>query len=123
MGKNVIRRAGWLAAAVLLAGAMVTFAASKKGEDQNARSVQGTVFDADDAPVNGAVVQLKNTKTLQIRSFITQKDGSYHFNELSPDIDYELRADYQGQSSSTHTLSSFDTRKDSFLNLKLNPKK
>src|SRR5262252_4334235 len=47
---------------------------SKKGEDQANRSVQGTVTSAEDAPVTGAVVQLKNTKTLQIRSFITKED-------------------------------------------------
>ena len=85
--------------------------------------MQGTVTAADDSPVNGAVVQLKNTKTLQIRSFITKDDGTYHFYDLSPDIDYELKADYQGASSNTKTLSSFDSRKQTVLNLKLNPKK
>jgi hypothetical protein len=73
--------------------------------------------------VNGAVVQLKNTKTLQIRSFITKDDGTYHFYDLSPDIDYELKADYQGASSSTKKLSSFDSRTQTILNLKLNPQK
>jgi hypothetical protein len=112
----------WLALlAVLLLCAPATFAQKKKAE--NTRSVQGTVTVADGSLVNGAVVQLKNTKTLQIRSFITKDDGTYHFYDLSPDIDYELKADYQGASSSTKTLSSFDSRKQSTLNLKLNPKK
>src|ERR1700752_3334110 len=35
MGKNLILRAGCVAAAVLLAFATAAFAASKKGEDQN----------------------------------------------------------------------------------------
>jgi len=108
--------------AVLLLSAPATFAQKKKGTETT-RSVQGTVTAADDSPVNGAVVQLKNTKTLQIRSFITKDDGTYHFYDLSPDIDYELRADCQGASSSTKTLSSFDSRKQTTLNLKLNPKK
>ena len=112
----------WLALlAVLLLCAPATFAQKKKAE--NTRSVQGTVTVADGSLVNGAVVQLKNTKTLQIRSFITKDDGTYHFYDLSPDIDYELKADYQGASSSTKTLSSFDSRKQTVLNLKLNPKK
>jgi serine protease inhibitor len=112
----------WLALlAVLLLCAPATFAQKKKAE--NTRSVQGTVTLADDSLVNGAVVQLKNTKTLQVRSFITKDDGAYHFFDLSPDIDYELKADYQGASSSTKTLSSFDSRKQATLNLKLNPKK
>ena len=113
----------WLAVlAVFLLCASATFAQKKKG-GENTRSVQGTVTAADDSLVNGAVVQLKNTKTLQIRSFITKDDGTYHFYDLSPDIDYELKADYQGASSNTKTLSSFDSRTQTVLNLKLNPKK
>jgi len=122
MRQDLIRRACWVAAALLLAGTMAAFGAAKKGEDQNARSVQGTVFDSSDAVVNGAVVQLKNTKTLQIRSFITKENGAYYFHGLSPDIDYELKADNQGISSPTKTLSSFDSRKEAVINLKF-PKK
>jgi hypothetical protein len=97
--------------------------AQKKGE-QTTRSVQGTVTSPADAPVNGAVVQIKNTKTLQIRSFITQDNGAYYFQGLSPDVDYELKAEYQaeGQASGTRTLSSFDSRKQAVINLKLNKK-
>src|SRR5450756_2421852 len=53
------------------------------------RSVQGSVSNPDDSAAVGAVVQLKNMKTLQIRSFITLQDGTYRFFELSPDVDYE----------------------------------
>ena len=106
--------------AVVLLGAQTS---GKKNQQNTTRTVQGTVTAPDNNIVNGAVVQLKNLKTLQIRSYITQKDGTYHFNELSPDIDYELRADYSGASSRTHTLSSFDSRKEARIDLKLNPKK
>jgi len=113
-----------LAAALLMACATAAFPQEKKkkGDDQT-RSVQGAVTSADDTPVTGAVVQLKNTKTFQIRSFITQDHGSYYFHGLSPDVDYELKAEYQGAASSTKTLSSFDSRKQASINLKLNPKK
>jgi hypothetical protein len=96
----------------------------KRGEAQM-RSVQGVVSRADENPVAGAVVQLKNTKTLQIRSFITKENGAYYFHELSPDIDYELTATDKatGESSGTKTLSSFDSRINAILNLKLTPKK
>jgi hypothetical protein len=95
----------------------------KKGDESgDSRTVQGIVTSADDMPVNGAVVQLKNTKTLQIRSFITQQNGAYFFNALSTDVDYELKAESSGLSSSTKTLSSFDSRKEAVLNLKLNKK-
>jgi hypothetical protein len=113
-----------LLAVLLMAGAPAGFAQGKKnkGSEPN-RSVQGTVVAADEQPVVGAVVQLKNTKTLQIRSFISKDGGIYYFHGLSPDVDYELQADYQGSSSGTKTLSSFDSRKEAIINLKLNPKK
>jgi Carboxypeptidase regulatory-like domain len=107
----------------LLLSLSTTWAQKKnKGEDTNTRSVEGIVTSPEDAAVNGAVVQLKNLKTLQIRSFITKDDGTYYFHGLSPDVDYELRADFQGTSSGTKTLSSFDSRKAATINLKLNKK-
>ena len=112
-----------LMAVLLLAGAPASFAQSKKKNDDQNRSVKGAVTSATDQAVVGAVVQLKNTKTLQVRSFITKDDGTYYFHGLSPDIDYELKADFQGGSSGTKTLSSFDSRKEAIINLKLSAKK
>jgi hypothetical protein len=117
-----MKRIWMFAALALLLSVPTALAQKKKGEDLNTRSVQGTVTSADDTPVNGAVVQLKNLKTLQIRSFITKEDSNYYFHGLSPDVDYELKADYQGASSPTKTLSSFDSRKEAIINLKLNKK-
>jgi hypothetical protein len=108
--------------AVLLLVAAAAAYAQKKGADPN-RSVQGVVTTAEDQPVVGAVVQLKNLKTLQIRSFITQDGGTYYFHGLSPDNEFELKADHQGASSGSRTLSAFDSRKLAIINLKLNPKK
>lgn len=96
---------------------------AKKNEDAKVRSVQGVVTNVQGQPVNGAVVQLKNTKSLQIRSFITQDKGAYYFHGLSTDVDYELRADYGDTSSGSKTLSSFDSRKLAVMNLKLSAKK
>ena len=95
----------------------------KQREDPNMRSVQGAVQDSDGNLVAGAVVQLKNTKTLQVRSFITQKEGTYSFLGLSKDVDYELKADFQGGSSPVRTLSVFDSRKKATINLKVEAKK
>jgi len=114
------RRAALIA--VVLLSAVSAFAASKKGEDKNVRAVQGTVTDANDSPVDGAIVQLTNSKTLQIRSFISKDHGNYYFHGLNPDIDYQLQANYQGASSAAKTLSSFDSRKQAVINLKLSKK-
>jgi hypothetical protein len=107
---------------LLLITAPGTFAQKDRGEESNVRSVQGTVRDAADNVVSGAVVQLKNTKTLQIRSFITQKDGAYRFHGLSTSVDYELKADHDGMTSGTRTLSTFDSRRAAVINLKLDKK-
>lgn len=108
---------------LLMSGALL-FAADKKDENAgNYRSVQGTVSSAEGKPVNGAVVQLKNTRSLQIRSFITKQDGAYYFHRLSTDIDYQLKAEYNNSASPAKTLSSFDTRKQAVINLTLEPRK
>lgn len=108
---------------VLLAVAPLALAQkSKQKEDVNVRSVSGQVTDDSGQAVSGAVVHLKNTKTLQIRSYITKDDGSYAFHGLNTNIDYELRAERNGASSDAKTLSVFDSRNKAVINLKLNKK-
>ncbi len=111
-----------LIAVLAVACAQVLPAQKKEKEDPTIRSVQGQVNDAQDKPVSGAVVQLKNTHTLEIRSFITQEDGQYRFSGLRTDTDYEIKAEYSGMSSDDKRLSNFDTRKIATVNLKLNKK-
>jgi hypothetical protein len=83
------------------------------------RPVSGFITDADGKPVVGAVVQLKNTRTLQIRSFITRDKGDYFFAGLNKDVDFELKAVFNGKTSAQHTLSSFDTRATPVINLQI----
>ena len=119
--RGVFRKLACAAVCALLLSTSMAWA-DKKKEDANIRTVQGAVTDAAGEAVNGAVVQLKNTKTLQIRSFITKDNGAYYFHGLSTDVDYELRADYLGASSGAKTLSTFDSRKVAVMNLKLGKK-
>jgi hypothetical protein len=108
----------WLALAVACASLLSAQDDKKtKKEEAAQRVVQGTVFDADEKPVSGAVVRLKDVKG--IKSFITRPDGSYHFSGLRRDSDYELQADYNGMSSGWKRLSLFDERKIAIINLKL----
>lgn len=112
----------WMVWAAILASGVVLFAQETKKEKKEAaaeRMVQGTVYDPDDKFVNGAVVQLKDQRSLQVRSFITQENGAYHFSGLKIDNDYQMKADYNGMTSGWKTLSVFDTRKEPIINLKL----
>jgi hypothetical protein len=90
-----------------------------KKEEATLRSVQGTVLDSDDKPVVGAVVQLKNDRTLQMRSYITRANGEYHFSSLKIDDDYEVEARNKQLTSGPKKISIFDTRKVVIQNLKV----
>ena len=111
-----------LAGALLTAVPVVAQSRKDKNADAKTRSVQGVVTDGQENPIEGAVVQLKDTRSLQIRSFITRTNGAFHFHGLSREIDYELRADHQGNSSDSRRLSSFDSRSQAVMNLKISPK-
>jgi hypothetical protein len=93
----------------------------ERREEANSRAVKGTVTTADEKVAAGAVVQLKDMRTLQVRSFITLDDGQYHFSSLRADIDYELTA-RSGDLTATKKLSLFDNRKEAILNFKLEKK-
>jgi hypothetical protein len=115
------RRIGCLAVGLLLIATMAT-AQDKKREAQ-LRTVRGVVMDKSDNPLSGSVVFLKNTRTNSVRSSYTDDTGSYRFSGLDPNADYELHAEKEGAKSATRTVSSFDSRKDIVLNLKIDKKK
>lgn len=94
-----------------------------KPRDPNIRALKGQISLPDGEPAEGAVVKIKNLKTLQVRSYITQKDGKYQFQNLSTNVDYEVKSDFKDMSSPSKTLSVFDSRLDPVLNLKLEPSK
>jgi|ERR1700693_2248739 len=108
-----------LAAAACLIATLFTTALIGQNDDTGTRSVQGVVTDASGRPVAGAVVQLKDTKSLQIRSFLTEADGSYHFSGLSTNVEYELEAKKDSVTSGKKTLNVFNTKKAATVNLKL----
>ena len=85
-------------------------------EPPQLRTLQGTVT-AGDQPASEAVVYLKNTRTLAVKTFIADKAGAYRFSSLSPNVDYEVYAEQNGKRSDTKTLSSFDSRKVAYINL------
>ena len=88
-------------------------------QQQQTRTLQGQVVNDAEAPLPSAIVYLKNTRTLAVKTFIAEKDGTYRFNALSPNVDYEVYAEKDGKKSDSKTLSSFDSRKQATINLKI----
>jgi len=81
------------------------------------RLVEGEVMDQHSRPVAHAAVQIENDGTLQVRSYITQADGKYHFAGLNGDTNYRLTAEYDGLRSHVRKVSKFDSHQDSKINL------
>jgi hypothetical protein len=85
----------------------------------NQRVLTGTVMDKNDQPIPNAVVYLKNEKTLNVRTFFGQKDGTYRFPQLERNVDYEVYAEIDGKRSDTKTVSQFDDRNAPHVNLRI----
>jgi hypothetical protein len=90
-----------------------------KATRPTSKTLVGTVQDKSDQPIPGAVVYLKNMKTLAVKSFFAQKDGSYRFPQLALNTDYEIYAEKDGQKSGTKTISQFDDRYTPTINLRI----
>jgi len=97
---------------------------NRKNARITSRILTGTVTDkGSDKPIPEAVVYIKNTKTLAVKTYISQNDGTYRFPELSPNVDYDVYAQKDGKKSSTKTLSQFDDRAKATINLQIDTSK
>jgi len=96
---------------------------SRKATKSTSRTLTGTVIDKGDKGIPNAVVYLKNTKTLAMKTYISQKDGTYRFPELSNNVDFEVYAQIDGKKSGAKTLSQFDDRDKPNINLTIDMNK
>ena len=104
--------------------ATILFAQEKpRGKETELRTVRGTVVDKEEAPMETAVVYLKNVRTQDIITHLSDHDGTFRFSGLDLNVDYEIHAEREGWTSATRSISNFDTRKEFVLTLKLDHKK
>jgi hypothetical protein len=94
-------------------------ALGQQSASQVSRTIEGNVLDHAGHPVSGAVVLIKDLKSLQIRSYIAQADGKYHFHGLSSDANYQLWAQLNGVAGGSKTVSIFDSKPTVVVNLKI----
>jgi hypothetical protein len=113
----------FLFVAAILALVCIAVVAQDAKREAQLRTVHGIVQDKSENLVSESVVFLKNTRTNVVRSSYTDSTGKYRFSGLDPNADYEIHAEKEGSKSATHTVSSFDGRKDISLNLKIEKKK
>ncbi len=55
---------------------------------------------------------LINDRTKEKLTFITKKDGRYHFEDLSFTTDYGVQALYKNETSEQRKVSQYDSRAD-----------
>jgi hypothetical protein len=95
----------------------------QKRAEAQLRVLHGSVIDKDENPVPSSVVYLKNVKTLAVKTYIADETAQYRFSGLDPNVDYEIHAEHDALTSATRTISSFDSRRDIEVTLKLNKPK
>jgi hypothetical protein len=118
-----LRKTLGIMALVAFAAAAMYAQGNPKGKESQLRTVRGTVVDNSETPVDTAVVYLKNAHTQDIITHLSDSDGTFRFSGLDLNVDYEIHAEKEGVTSSTRSISNFDTRKEFVLTLKLDHKK
>lgn len=116
-----LKRLLFLTALLALAAAAALAQNSKK--ESQLRTVHGIVQDKSENLVAESIVYLKNTRSNIVRTLYTDSTGKYRFSGLDPNVDYEIHAEKESSRSATHTVTSFDSRKDITLNLKIDRKR
>ena len=107
---------------VVLVLSGVSLRAQSERDRSQLRAVHGTVMDKDQNPIADGIVYLRNKKTNNIRTQISDSQGHYQFSGLDTDADFEIHAEYKRHKSSKHTISSFDSRNDIEINLVVSEK-
>lgn len=100
-------------------GALVVLLPAAGAQNFGLKNVQWKVLDGQSAPISGAIVYLENTRNNSIKTFISTANGSFRFADLAADTDYTLWAAYHGKKSAQKTISSFDTKKQVDVDLKI----
>jgi hypothetical protein len=113
--------AAWVMFAAITVGAIPSIASVSMANAQNVgqRSVSGLVVDNDSAPVQGATVFLKNSKTKAIRSYTSASNGRFRFAQVNMTDDYDLWAEKDGKKTAMKTVSSWNASKEYETELKL----
>ena len=73
------------------------------------RTLNGTVTDTSHEPIRGAVVELRNSKSAEVLSYLTDASGQYNFKRLDGNPDYDVWVLYRGRRSPTRSISKFDS--------------
>jgi hypothetical protein len=83
------------------------------------RTIEGLVCSKEGTPIQGAVVYLQDSKSLAVKSYLSDGQGRFHFRQLSMSADFDLWAELNGKRSKTKNISQFNSKPDLNYKLKL----
>ena len=123
------RARAWLLCAVAL-GAVLTAAlgptpawgSGGPGETTKVptlRTIEGFVCNDEGTPIQGAVVYLQDSKSLAVKSYLSDAQGRFHFRQLSMGLDFDLWAELNGKRSKSKNISQFNSKTDLKYKLKV----
>lgn len=121
--RSLIRFLLLLTLCLLVANPAAAQTKDQRKAEAQLRTVHGSVVDKGDNAIASSVVYLKNLKSQAVKTYIADDTGHYRFSGLDPNADYEIHAEHGDSTSPTRTVSSYDTRRDIEVTLKLSHKK
>ena len=101
-------------AACLLLGALP--AATQTPGDPTVRTLSGQVTDTSHEPIRGAIVELRDEKSNEVVTYLTDAEGHYEFKRLDGNIDYEVWVVFRERRTPTRNISKFDSHLAKVIN-------
>src|SRR5262245_5618980 len=95
------------------------FPKSRRDTGPKPKNIHGVVQDLHNSPLHCDDIYQKNSKTKLIRTLETDQNGEYKVFGLTPNVDYELYAEFKGKNSEKKFVSAFLNREDNVLNFQL----
>jgi hypothetical protein len=89
---------------------------SQQQPNPSLRSLSGRVTDTSHEPIRGVIVELRNSATHEVVTYITDASGRYNFKRLDGNVDYEVGVVFRGRRSATRSISKFDSHMVKILN-------
>ena len=83
------------------------------------RTIEGMVSSKEGTPIQGAVVYLQDSKSLAVKSYLSDAQGRFHFRQLPMSADFDLWAELDGKRTRTKSISQFNSKTDLQYRLKV----
>ena len=89
---------------------------AQMGQHTALRNLRGIITDSGHEPIRNAVVELRDSNTNEVITYITDASGQYSFKRLDSHTDFQIWVLFRGRRSVTRNISMFDSHMDKVIN-------